>query len=163
MNLGQRLKSLRHDLGLSQEAVGAQGFVSTPGWIKIENGQRLPSDPLLTRLTRWLVHDSYMSQTAAERLREELLTLKYLLNRSDFVRLLARAHLKELRVTHPALASGTSASASERHPAKTRTKTRGKAKKKTVARRPRHATGVKKAKPATNRRSGVRRRTHRAR
>jgi transcriptional regulator with XRE-family HTH domain len=159
MNLGQRLKSLRNDLGLSQEAVGAQGFVSTPGWIKIENGQRLPSDPLLNRLTKWLVHDSYMSPTAAERLREELLTLKYLLNRSDFVRLLARAHLRELRVTHPALASGSGGGSSERTTSKSRSKARPKAKKKTVARRTRPSTPVKKAKTTSKyRRGSVRRR-----
>jgi hypothetical protein len=32
---------------ISQEAFGAQGFVSAPGWAKIENGTRQPSDELL--------------------------------------------------------------------------------------------------------------------
>lgn len=94
MTLGERLKTLRRELGLSQEALGAQGFVSTPGWIKIENGQRQASEKLLDRLTRWLVEDRYMRAGAASALREELLTLKYLGSRSLFVREMAKAHAK---------------------------------------------------------------------
>ena len=41
--VGQRLRELRKAAGVSQEAIGSQGFVSTPGWIKMENGQRSPS------------------------------------------------------------------------------------------------------------------------
>lgn len=92
MNLGQRLKTLRKRLMLSQEAVGAQGFVSTPGWIKIENNQRLPSDKLVTQFVKWLVQDKYLPGGDQERLREELLTLKYLNHRSEFVRALAKNH-----------------------------------------------------------------------
>ena len=96
MTLGERLKTLRRELGLSQEALGAQGFVSTPGWIKIENGQRQASEKLLDKLTRWLVEDRYMRAGAASALREELLTLKYLGSRSLFVREMAKAHAKRL-------------------------------------------------------------------
>ena len=94
MNLGQRLKTLRKKLLLSQEAVGAQGFVSTPGWIKIENNQRLPSDQLVTKFVKWLVQDRYLPSGDQERLREELLTLKYLNHRSEFVRGLAKHHFE---------------------------------------------------------------------
>ena len=83
MTLGDRLKTLRRELGLSQEAIGAQGFVSTPGWIKIENGQRQASE-------------KYMKATAASTLREELLTLKYLGSRSLFVKEMAKKHAKSL-------------------------------------------------------------------
>jgi transcriptional regulator with XRE-family HTH domain len=96
MTLGDRLKALRRELGLSQEALGAQGFVSTPGWIKIENGQRQASEKLIDKLTRWLVEDRYMRAGAATALREELLTLKYLGSRSLFVREMAKAHAKRL-------------------------------------------------------------------
>ena len=96
MTLGERLKALRRELGLSQEALGAQGFVSTPGWIKIENGQRQASEKLIDKLTRWLVDDRYMRAGAATALREELLTLKYLGSRSLFVREMAKAHAKKL-------------------------------------------------------------------
>ena len=96
MTLGERLKTLRRELGLSQEALGAQGFVSTPGWIKIENGQRQASEKLLDKLTRWLVEDRYMRAGAASALREELLTLKYLGSRSLFVREMAKTHAKRL-------------------------------------------------------------------
>ena len=87
---------MRRELGLSQEALGAQGFVSTPGWIKIENGQRQASEKLLDKLTRWLVEDRYMRAGAATALREELLTLKYLGSRSLFVREMAKTHAKTL-------------------------------------------------------------------
>ena len=60
MNLGNRLKTLRRELGLSQEAFGAQGFVSAPGWIKIENGQRHASEKLIERIAKWLVEEKYM-------------------------------------------------------------------------------------------------------
>ncbi len=96
MTLGERLKTLRRELGLSQEALGAQGFVSTPGWIKIENGQRQASEKLIDKLTKWLVEDKYMRAGASTTLKEELLTLKYLGSRSPFVRELAKSHAKEL-------------------------------------------------------------------
>jgi transcriptional regulator with XRE-family HTH domain len=96
MTLGERLKNLRRELGLSQEALGAQGFVSTPGWIKIENGQRQASEKLIDKLSRWLVEDRYMRAGAATTLREELLTLKYLGSRSLFVREMAKTHAKRL-------------------------------------------------------------------
>ena len=80
---------MRKKLLLSQEAVGAQGFVSTPGWIKIENSQRLPSDQLISKLVKWLVQDKYLPAGDQERLRDELLMLKYLNHRSEFVRGLA--------------------------------------------------------------------------
>ena len=96
MTLGDRLKTLRKELGLSQEALGAQGFVSAPGWIKIENGQRQASEKLIDKLTRWLVTDKYMKASPANALKEELLILKYLGNRSPFVRDLAKARAKLL-------------------------------------------------------------------
>ena len=96
MTLGERLKTLRRDLGLSQEALGAQGFVSTPGWIKIENGQRQASEKLIDKLTKWLVEDKYMRAGAAGTLKEEHLVLKYLGSRSPFVRDLAKSHAKEM-------------------------------------------------------------------
>ena len=95
MTFGERVKSLRQDLGLSQEALGSQGFVSTPGWIKIENGQRQASEKLIGRLVTWLVSDKYMRSNAANPLKEELLTLKYLGSNSAFVRELAKAHAKK--------------------------------------------------------------------
>ncbi len=81
---------------MSQEALGAQGFVSTPGWIKIENGQRQASEKLIDKLSKWLVEDKYMRSGAASTLREELLTLKYLGSRSPFVRELAKSHAKKM-------------------------------------------------------------------
>ena len=96
MTLGERLKTLRKELGLSQEALGGQGFVSTPGWIKIENGQRQASEKLIDKLAKWLVTDKYMKATLANQLKEELLILKYLGNRSPFVRELATARAKLL-------------------------------------------------------------------
>ena len=96
MTLAERLKSLRNELGLSQEALGAQGFVSTPGWIKIENGQRQASEKLIDKLSKWLVEDKYMRSGASSTLREELLTLKYLGSRSPFVRELAKSHAKKM-------------------------------------------------------------------
>ena len=96
MTLGERLKALRQEIGLSQEAVGSQGFVSTPGWIKIENGQRQASEKLIEKLTRWLVDDKYMPAKAANTLKEGLLVLKYLGNRSVFVQEMAKARAKGL-------------------------------------------------------------------
>ena len=95
MTFGERVKKLRQELGLSQEALGAQGFVSTPGWIKIENGQRQASEKLIGRLISWLVGDKYMRSSNAGALKEELLTLKYLGSNSAFVRELAKARAKQ--------------------------------------------------------------------
>ena len=95
MTLPERLKTLRRDIGISQVAMGAQGFVSTPGWIKIENGQRLPSDKLIHRLVGWMLKDHYINVGAAGELLEELLTLKYLASPSAFVRKLAYKHSRQ--------------------------------------------------------------------
>ena len=98
MTLQERLKSLRREIGLSQEAIGAQGFVSTPGWIKVENGQRMPSDQLLMRFVHWLLKDQYVAMNTAGRLMEELLTLKYLGSRSAFIRKLAGMYAEQLSI-----------------------------------------------------------------
>ena len=73
-----------------------KGFISAPGWIKIENGQRLPSEKLINSLVNWLVGEKYLMAKAANGLRDELLTLKYLGSSSTFVRGLARAQAEKL-------------------------------------------------------------------
>lgn len=88
--INRRLRELRLGLGLSQEAIGAQGFVSAPGWAKIENGTRQPSDTLLEKLVAWLVKDHYVKKTESSRLLDELQALKYMSHTSLFVRKLAR-------------------------------------------------------------------------
>ncbi len=105
MTLGARLKMLRKELGLSQEAIGAQGFVSTPGWIKIENGQRRASEKFIEKLSLWLVHDKYMRAGAAAALKDELLTLKYLGSPSKFLQEIARAHARNLPTAETLLAA----------------------------------------------------------
>ena len=90
--INRRLRELRLSLGLSQEAIGAQGFVSAPGWAKMENGTRQPSDLLLTNLVAWLVKDRYIKKSESVLLLDELLTLKYMGHLSPFVRDLARRH-----------------------------------------------------------------------
>jgi transcriptional regulator with XRE-family HTH domain len=95
--LNRRLRDLRLNLGISQEALGAQGFVSTPGWAKIENGSRQPSDALLEKLVVWLEKDRYVTKREGKPLLEELLTLKYMGHLSPFVRHLARLHYEELK------------------------------------------------------------------
>ncbi len=92
MTLGEKLKALRREAGLSQDALGSQGFISTPGWIKIENGQRHASEKVLEKLVRWLVDNKHLKAGAASTVREELFTLKYLGSNSKFVRELAKAH-----------------------------------------------------------------------
>ena len=96
ITFGERVKTLRQELALSQEALGAQGFVSTPGWIKIENGQRQASEKLIEQLVKWLVADKYVRANAAAVLREELLALKYMGSRSPFLQELARTHVKQM-------------------------------------------------------------------
>ncbi len=96
MTLGEKLKTIRRDCGLSQEAIGAQGFVSAPGWIKLENSQRSPSEKLIKHLVSWLVQDKHVKSAAAKRLTEELLTLKYLGSPSKFVHDLAVNHAKSM-------------------------------------------------------------------
>lgn len=100
ITLGQRLKRLRRELGLSQEAVGAQGFVSTPGWIKVENDLRQASEKLIDKLINWLVRDKHILARAAAALRNELLTLKYMGHRSPFVRTLAQNHARANGLAH---------------------------------------------------------------
>ena len=107
MTLGDKFKAIRRESGLSQEAIGAQGFVSAPGWIKLENGQRSPSEKLIEKLVAWLVQDKHVRSTAAKGLREELLTLKYLGSHSSFVRNLAQTHARALPTGEALLAPST--------------------------------------------------------
>ncbi len=109
MTFGERVKTLRLELGFSQEALGAQGFVSAPGWIKIENGQRQASEKLIDSLVRWLVEQQHVRLAASKALREELLVLKYLGSSSPFVRELARAQALSLPNAAELLASGPKA------------------------------------------------------
>ena len=92
IHFGEHVKKLRQELGLSPDALGQHGFISTPGWVKIENGQRQASELLIDRLTKWLVQSKHLRAGAAATLKEELLTLKYMGSRSPFVQTLAQAH-----------------------------------------------------------------------
>ena len=96
MKLAVRLKTLRRKIGISQEAVGAQGFVTAAGWIKIENGRRQASEKIIRRLVHWLVDENYVPLDEADALLEELLTLRYLGSRSCFVREMAMDHAAKL-------------------------------------------------------------------
>lgn len=89
ITLSERLRQLRENAGYSREAIGAQGFVSTPGWIKIENSQRSPSEDLLKKFVDFLVAHKAVRRGEGEALKIELLTLKYLGSRHAFVRELA--------------------------------------------------------------------------
>jgi transcriptional regulator with XRE-family HTH domain len=96
MTLGEKLSTIRRECGLSQEAIGAQGFISAPGWIKLENEQRSPSEKLLEKLVTWLVKDKHVAASKSKGLKEELLTLKYLGSSSAFMRELAKGHARTL-------------------------------------------------------------------
>ena len=76
--------------------MGSHGFASVPGWIKLENGQRSPSEKLIEKLVSWLVSEKHIRSSAVKELKEELLTLKYLGSRSTFLRELAQSHAKGL-------------------------------------------------------------------
>ncbi len=62
----------------------------------MENGQRQASEKLIENLLKWLIGDKYIKANAANGLREELLTLKYLGSNSRFVRDMAKAHAQKL-------------------------------------------------------------------
>lgn len=101
--VNQRLRELRLSLALSQEAIGAQGFVSTSSWVKLEAGIRQPGDALLEKLTHWLEKDRYVTAEEAQALLDELLTLKYLNHQSSFIRQLAREHRAKIEISRPML------------------------------------------------------------
>jgi transcriptional regulator with XRE-family HTH domain len=95
--LGKKLAELRRSVGLTQEAVAALVPVSVPALIKIENGQRLPSDETLERLARALAKAGAVKASERKALEVELLTRKYAEHRtSEFLRGLARKRLKEI-------------------------------------------------------------------
>ena len=94
--LGLKLKVLRRAAKLSQVAIGAQGFVSTPGWIKIENGQRQPSEELLKKFVAFMVAEKMIRAEQKQDLFNELCALKYVHHRSEFLRGMARDFQKGL-------------------------------------------------------------------
>ena len=54
LTLGKKVKLLRRVARLSQAAIGAQGFVSAPGWIKIEKASAsLPRNCLKSLWPSW--------------------------------------------------------------------------------------------------------------
>jgi transcriptional regulator with XRE-family HTH domain len=97
LGLGRKLAELRRSAGLTQEAAAALVPVSVPALIKIESGQRLPSDSALARLTAALAKAGAVKASQRKALELELLTRKYAEHRtSEFLRRLARHRLKEL-------------------------------------------------------------------
>ena len=95
-NIAVKLYDLRRAAGLSQEAIGAQGFVSAPGWIKVENGQRMPSEKLLAALASFLIGEKVIRANQKEALVNELCALKYAAHHSPFLAQLAKDYLKSL-------------------------------------------------------------------
>ena len=95
-NIAAKLLELRRAAGVSQDALGAQGFISTPGWIKIENGQRMPSEKLLAALVAFLVGEKVIRANQKDALIHELCTLKYAGHRSPFLQQIAKDQLKTL-------------------------------------------------------------------
>lgn len=96
LTLGAKVKLLRRAAKLSQEAIGAQGFVSTPGWIKIENGQRHPSEKLITSFVALMVSEKVIHAQHKEAMFNELAALKYVNDRREFLRQMARDYYKSL-------------------------------------------------------------------
>jgi transcriptional regulator with XRE-family HTH domain len=97
LGLGRKLAELRRSIGLTQEAAAALVPVSVPALIKIESGQRLPSDAALERLASALAKAGAVKASQRKALELELLTRKYAEHRtSEFLRQLARKRLKEL-------------------------------------------------------------------
>jgi transcriptional regulator with XRE-family HTH domain len=97
--LGRRLAELRRGMGLTQEAVAVLVPLSVPALIKIENGQRLPSDAALERLANALAKAGAVKASQRKALGIELLTRKYAEHRtSEFLRQLARDRLREMEM-----------------------------------------------------------------
>ena len=95
--LGKRLAELRRQVGLTQQAAASLVPVSVPALIKIENGQRLPSDAALERIAAALVKAGAVKAGKRKALEAELLARKYAEHRtSEFLRQLARQRLKAL-------------------------------------------------------------------
>ncbi|MBE7158255.1 MAG: helix-turn-helix transcriptional regulator [Rhodospirillales bacterium] len=92
--IAKKLRCLRRAGGLTQEAIGAYGFISAPGWIKLENGKRAPSEALLEKLCDFLVAEKVVRAVHKKTLHEELCALKYVGHRSPFLRQLATDYLK---------------------------------------------------------------------
>ena len=103
MSLAERLKALRLNIGISQEAIGAQGFVSTHFWIKVERGLRSPSEELIMRLVSWLLKEEYFSVNTAGALLDELLVLKYLGSSSPFIQKMALNYAERITAGTPLL------------------------------------------------------------
>ena len=91
-----RMKELRLAAKLTQEAIGAQGIISMPGWIKIENGQRNPSEKMLERFVALMVAEGVIHANQEAALLDELATLKFSHHRSDFLRRITRDRLKTI-------------------------------------------------------------------
>jgi hypothetical protein len=83
--IAHRLHELRKLAGVSQEAMGAQGF-----------GQRSPSEKLLTAFVTWLVEEKVVRTNQKGALLDELCALKYASHSNAFLREMAREHLATL-------------------------------------------------------------------
>lgn len=95
-NVTARMKELRLAAKLTQEAIGAQGIISMPGWIKIENGQRNPSEKMLERFVALMVAEGVIHANQEAALLDELATLKFSHHRSDFLRRITRERLQTI-------------------------------------------------------------------
>jgi transcriptional regulator with XRE-family HTH domain len=94
---GTKVAELRRLVGLTQQQMAALVPVSLPALIKIENGQRLPSDPALVHLVGALAKAGAVKASQRKALEVELLARKYAEHRtSAFLRELARRRLADL-------------------------------------------------------------------
>ena len=95
MTLHERLKQLRADTDWSQETFAAHIGISTPGYIKLENGQRLPSEKVITQIAGALFDKKttlYAPLVAS--LIDELSTLKALGSKNPYIRKIAGVYVK---------------------------------------------------------------------
>ena len=89
-SLAQALAAIRQSTGFSQNRFAQElALISGPAWIKIEAGNRDPSDSLLDGLVKWLVNQRRLETKASGEVARYLKALKYLGNRVEFVRRLA--------------------------------------------------------------------------
>ena len=95
--VGSKLAELRRSIGLTQQQMAALVPVSLPALIKIENGQRLPSDSALARFAAALAKAGAVKASQRKTLEVQLLARKYTEHRtSSFLRGLARQRLADL-------------------------------------------------------------------
>ncbi len=94
--LARALADIRHAAGLSRQRLTEEfALISCPTWVKLEGGDRSPSETLLAQFVDWLVERGRLKGCHRAELLDYLTALKHCAGPSPFLRRVMKDYLEQ--------------------------------------------------------------------